>query len=230
MDYEEAYRRMIKTRDELRSKNFVDDSDKEEFKRLTTECNKASSALEKLIKNTMKLKGEAVNENPYLLGSDFKDDKDGRVSELTNFVQGIKGADLATLQFKDNWNEVVFAVDNGDGTFTQMTATFTDARNEIVALAGDTKKVQGKFESFIDGVKNRLQSSKLKLVQKNSSFKINNYIKYFYFLLALHFIFVKTFSICSIVYLLSSSSKIFSSIISEITQIFDFNYRYFRLW
>lgn len=177
MDYEEAYRRMIKTRDELRSKDFVDDSDKEEFKRLTTECNKASSALEKLIKNTMKLKGEAVNENPYLLGSDFKDDKDGRVSELTNFVQGIKGADLATLQFKDNWNEVVFAVDNGDGTFTQMTATFTDARNEIVALAGDTKKVQGKFESFIDGVKNRLQSLSQYFIATVGIYDVWNVIK-----------------------------------------------------
>ena len=177
MDYEEAYRRMIKTRDELRSKDFVDDSDKEEFKRLTTECNKASSALEKLIKNTMKLKGEAVNENPYLLGSDFKDDKDGRVSELTNFVQGIKGADLATLQFKDNWNEVVFAVDNGDGTFTQMTATFTDARNEIIALAGDTKKVQGKFESFIDGVKNRLQSLSQYFIATIGIYDVWNVIK-----------------------------------------------------
>lgn len=177
MDYEEAYRRMIKTRDELRSKDFVDDSDKEEFKRLTTECNKASSALEKLIKNTMKLKGEAVNENPYLLGSDFTDDKDGRISELTNFVQGIKGADLATLQFKDNWNEAIFAVDNGDGTFTKMTATFTEARNEIVALAGDTKKVQSKLESFVDGVKNRLQSLSQYFIATVGIYDVWNVIK-----------------------------------------------------
>lgn len=156
--YKEAYESMMATRDRLRSKNIIDDSDKEEFKRLTTECNNAASALDKLLKSTMKLKGNKANPRDWMLGTDFEDNKEGRKQVLTDFVKSVYDIDVAAEDFKKDWNEVVFAIDNGNGTFTKMTATFTDARNEIVALAGDTDKVQSKFGSFVDGVKSRLQS------------------------------------------------------------------------
>ena len=156
--YEQAYKRLITIRDELRNKDVIDDSDKEEFKRLTIECNNYASALEKVIKNTMQLKSKQNNSRDWMLGADFEDTKEGRIAALTDFVQEMYDVKLAASDFRDNWNEAVFVVDQGNGSFVQMTATFTDARNEIVALAGDTKKVAGTFESFFNELKGKFKS------------------------------------------------------------------------
>ena len=177
-EYEKAYKAMITLRNELRnSDGAISEADEAEFKRLTTECNEYAKALDKLIKSTMKLKGNKANPNDYMLGSDFVDDAQGRKQALTDFVKSVYDIDVAAEDFKKDWNEVVFAVDNGDGTFTQMTATFTAARNEIVALAGDTNKVQGKFESFVDGVKNRLQSLSQYFIATVGIYDVWNVIK-----------------------------------------------------
>ena len=177
-EYEKAYKAMIAFRNELRnSDGVVSEADEAEFKILTTECNEYAKALDKLIKSTMKLKGNKANPNDYMLGSDFVDDAQGRKQALTDFVKSVYDIDVAAENFKKDWNEVVFAVDNGDGTFTQMTATFTAARNEIIALAGDTNKVQGKFESFIDGVKNRLQSLSQYFIATVGIYDVWNVIK-----------------------------------------------------
>ena len=156
--YTQAYNKLIAKRDELMSKDVITDEDKADFKELTTECNNYASALDSVIKNTMKLKGNKANTDDYMLGDDFVDDAEGRKAALTDFVKQVYNIDVAAEDFKDNWNKVVFAVDNGDGTFTQMTATFTEARNEIVALAGDTKKVQSAFANFWDELKGKFKS------------------------------------------------------------------------
>lgn len=177
-EYEKAYKAMIAFRNELRnSDGAVSEADDVEFKRLTTECNEYAKALDKLIKSTMKLKGNKANQNDYMLGSDFVDDAQGRKQALTDFVKSVYDIDVAAENFKKDWNEVVFAVDNGDGTFTQMTATFTAARNEIIALAGDAKKVQSKLESFVDGLKNRLQSLSQYFIATVGIYDVWNVIK-----------------------------------------------------
>jgi len=156
--YKKAYDNLILARDELRSKNAIDESDREAFRTLTTECNNCAKALDKVLQNTLKLKSNKANSHDHMLGEDFVDNKQGRIDALTDFAKQMYGVNVAATDFKDNWNKVVFAVDNGDGTFTQMTATFTDARNEIVAMAGDTKKVQSALSSFLDGFKGRVRS------------------------------------------------------------------------
>ena len=177
-EYEKAYKAMIAFRNELRSSDgIVSEADEAEFKRLTIECNEYAKALDKLIKSTMKLKGNKANPNDYMLGSDFVDNAQGRKQALTDFVKSVYDIDVAAEDFRKDWNEVVFAVDNGDGTFTHMTAKLTDARNEIVALAGDTNKIQGKFESFIDGVKNRLQSLSQYFIATVGIYDVWNVIK-----------------------------------------------------
>ena len=150
---EEAYNRLIEKRKLLASQDIISDDDKSDFKQLTKEFNDCASALDKLIKSSTKLSNNRFNETPYMLGDDFVDDANSRRTALNNFVQSMDGVDAATIKFKDNFNECVFVVKNGDGTFTQMTATFTDARNEIVALAGETKKAT----SFIGGFWNELK-------------------------------------------------------------------------
>ena len=157
--YKNSYEQLIETRDRLRAAPAIDESDREAFKTITTECNNYAKALEKIINSSLKLKGNKANVDDYMLGADFDySNIESRKAALADFAQQMYGVKVEATDFKDNWNKVVFAVKNGDGTFTQMTATFTDARNEIVALAGDTKKVQTAFSSFIDGFKGRVKS------------------------------------------------------------------------
>jgi hypothetical protein len=157
--YNQAYVKLKDTKDKLNNLNGeITDSDKETFKELTTECNEYAKALDKLIKNSLKLHNTKANQEDYMLGSDFVDDKDGRIAALTDFAKEMYGVNVASTDFKDTWNKVVFDVNNGDGTFTRMTATFTEARNEIVAMAGDTKKAQGAFGAFFDELKGKFKS------------------------------------------------------------------------
>lgn len=168
-EYELAYDRLIAKRKELAQLDNLTDSQVADFKQLQTECNNYAKALSKIITDSQKLNASAVNEQPYLLGSDFDDSVSGRKAALTDFVQELYGVSVATEDFKDNFNEVVFAVDNGDGTFTQMSATFNAARTQIVALAGDTKKATGAFESFVNELKGKFKSISAYLI---SSFSI----------------------------------------------------------
>jgi len=156
--YDQAYTKMQNIRNDLNNQADITTDDKEKFKVATTECNEYAKALDKLIKNSLKLHNEKVNPDDYMLGSDFIDDANGRKEALANFAKEMYGVSLSAEDFKKNFNEAVFAVDNGDGTFTKMTAKFTDARNEIVAMAGDTKKVQGAFGAFFDELKGKFKS------------------------------------------------------------------------
>ena len=176
--YTQAYENMIAMRDRLRSSDYISDGDKEGFKTLTTECNNYAKSLEKLINATLKFKGTKANQDDYMLGEDFEySNVENRKAALADFVKQMYGVDVAAENFKNNWNEVVFAVDNGDGTFTQMTATFTAARNEIVAMAGDTKKAQGALANFWDELKGKFKSIGAYLVASVSFYEVWSVIR-----------------------------------------------------
>ena len=155
--YEAAYNNLIAKRKELAQvEGSLTDTQKAEFKALTDECNKAAKSLSKIITDSQKL--QFVNPEPYFLGEDFDNSIEARKTALTDFVQQMYGVTVSAEDFRDNWNEVVFAVDNGDGTFTNMTATFNAARTQIGALAGDVKKTTGVFESFFNELKGKFKS------------------------------------------------------------------------
>lgn len=157
--YKESYQEVVRLQNELSTKKNRTLADEAGFKEATNECNKYARALEKVLENSLKLHNTKANKHDYILGTDFDYfDPDSRQAALSDFAQQMYGVNLATTDFKDDYNKAVFAVDNGNGTFTQMTATFTDARNEIVAMAGDTKKMQTALGSFIDGFKGRVKS------------------------------------------------------------------------
>lgn len=155
---EEAYNKILEKRKQFAGQDIISDDDKSDFKQLTKEFNDCASALDKLIKSSEKLSSNRFNETPYMLGDDFTDDANGRRTALNNFIQSMDGVDAATIKFDDNFNKCMFTVKNGDGTFTKMTATFTDARNEIVALAGETKKATGFIGSFWNELKGKFRS------------------------------------------------------------------------
>lgn len=157
-DLTASYDALVDKRKELAALDHVDDEKDAEFKQLSKEYSAYAKVLDDIIKKTQKLRSQSANNEAYMLGSDFSDTDVGRKAALEDFVQQIYGADVAIEQFKNGYNECVFAVDNGDGTFTQMTAKFTAARNEIVALAGDTKKATTFIGALWDEMKGKFRT------------------------------------------------------------------------
>lgn len=158
--YEAAYNRLKVKREEFAElgDDKLTDSQINEFNRLKETVSAYAKVLTKTITDTRRLKSQAANDTPWMLDEDFQDTQAGRKAALTDFVQSMYGASIAAEDFKNNYNECVFAVDNGDGTFTQMKATFTGARNEIVALAGDVKKSVGVFEAYWNELKSKFRT------------------------------------------------------------------------
>lgn len=155
--YEASYNRLLAKRRELAQvEGQLNDTQKAEFKQLQTECSNYAREIDKVVKSSQKLAASGIGKT--LLGDDFTDSIDGRKSALKDFVQETYGVSVATDSFKNNFNECTFAVKNGDGTFTQMTATINEARTAIVATAGDTKKVTTAWEAFVNMFKGKFKS------------------------------------------------------------------------
>lgn len=155
-ELEAAYDRLIDKKNALNSKDAISDADKAEFKQLTKEYNDCASALDKILISSENLMSQT--KAPYMLGSDFVDDVDGRRAAFDGFLQSINGLDKATIKFDDNFNKCTYTVKNGDGTITKMSASFTEAKNAIVATAGETKKVTSGFASLFNEFKGKLRS------------------------------------------------------------------------
>lgn len=154
---EDAYEKLIEKKRMLESSDTRTKEDELEFKRLTKECNAYASALERVIKNSTKSRGESATK-PYMLGDDFVDNAPGREAALTAFVQQLEGVDASTISFKKNYEECIFTINNGDGTVSKMTARFTDARNEIVTFANETKQVTSAVGNLWNEFKKKLGS------------------------------------------------------------------------
>ena len=170
-EYNAAYERLMAKINELAGASDEEiEQEAANFEQLKTECNDAAKALNKLINDSKKMNSQFVNPESYFLGEDFSDTAEGRRAALTDFVQQVYGINVAAENFRDNWNKVIFAVDNGDGTFTDMTATINTARNQIGAFAGDIHKVTGKFEAFWNEIKGKFRSVGTYLI---SSFSIH---------------------------------------------------------
>ena len=155
---EAAFERLINKKNELAAQDVISPEDKAEFKQLTKEYNDYAAALEKTLKNSLNASNNRANSYRHMLGADFTDNAPGREAALNSFIQSIDGVDEATVRFKNNFNECMFVVRNGDGTFTNMSATFTAARNEIVAIAGETGRATTALASFINEVKGKFKS------------------------------------------------------------------------
>lgn len=158
--YKRSYQEMIDKRDKLRAKDEdITDDDKEEFKRATTECNNYAKALEKLLNNTLKAHDSRINSTPYMLGADFNyNDIEARKTALSDFAKEMYGVAIGTEHLDDNYSKAMFEIKNSDGTITKITASFTEARNEIVAMAGDSKKSIGLMGQLWDQYKGKVKS------------------------------------------------------------------------
>ena len=154
--YEAAYNRLIAKRKELTQLDIVPDSEKAEFKQLQTECNNFAKALEKIISDSQKLR--ANSDKTGWLGEDFDDSASGRAAALQDFVEEMYGTTAIVDKFTDANNKLFFTVDNGDGTFSRMTAEINAARSAIEATVNSTEKSISAFQSLWNEFKGKLRS------------------------------------------------------------------------
>lgn len=123
----------------------------EAFKQAQIECNRYAAELNKVIKQEEQLSAGADYASP--VNEDFDDSLSGRKKALEDFVNAIP--DTAIGKFNADFTELTYTVKNGDGTFTNMTATLNAARDTIFATAGETEKATTAFGKFLNEVKGK---------------------------------------------------------------------------
>lgn len=157
--YEASYNRLLAKRKELAQvEGPLTSTQIAEFNQLKTECAQTAKAIEDIIKASNKLKNAPNMDKFSSVGADFEDNAEGRKAALSDFVQQMYGVSVAAEDFQDNYTKCVWVVDNGDGTFTQMTATFDKARNTIVATSGEIKKTTTFLGSLFDEIKGKFRT------------------------------------------------------------------------
>ena len=125
----------------------------EEFKRAQIECNRYTQELNKVVTQEEKLRTNSAGASP--IAEDFKDTLQGRKKALEDFVNAIP--DTAVGKFNADFTELTYTVKNGDGTFTNMTATLNAARSVIFATAGETEKATTAFGKFWNELKGKMK-------------------------------------------------------------------------
>ena len=164
--YTAAYQKLIDKQKEYKVGQKLDTDQEAEFKQLQAACNGYARELDKLINSSKKFAESAQNVTG--VDEDFKDTIEGRKKALQDYVQVQYGASAKIGEFKKDWNELTFAIDNGNGTFTQMTAAINPARNAIGAIAGDTKKATSAFGQFFDELKGKFKTISTYLISSFS--------------------------------------------------------------
>lgn len=116
----------------------------EAFKQAQIECNRYAKELNNIVTQEEKLKSDSLDVSP--ISEDFENTIQGRKKALEDFVNTIPSAAIG--KFNSDFTKLTYTVKNGDGTFTNMTATLNAAGNAIFAAAGETEKATTAFGRF----------------------------------------------------------------------------------
>lgn len=154
-DYEDALTRLKGLYEQFK-KSKPEDADIIDFKTASTECNSLHKELEKLVKTYQKLHGDATVDIP--LGDDFVNNIKNRKQALQDYVELMYGSRAKVGDFKNDYHDLLFTINNGDGTFTEAKVSIDNLGTSIIETAGDTKKAKSAFESFADEVKGKFKS------------------------------------------------------------------------
>lgn len=172
--YEVAYNKLIAKRKEFSAiESELTDIQKSEFKQLQTECNDYAKTLSKIISDSKKLEANSVKK--YTLAKDFDISSiDDRKKALNDSIEHLYGVNAKIGEFKNNFNQLLFTIDNGDGTFTNMTASINAAGTAIYATAGETEKATTAVGRYIEELKGKFRSISAYVI---SSFSIQEVIQ-----------------------------------------------------
>ena len=154
--YAAAYEKLINLQKEYKVGQVLDSKQEQEFNDARVACSNYAKELEKLLKTHQKSKDSAAAH--YELGGDFVDNDAGKKKALQDFLEMTYGADATFKKFDDGFNKIIYTVNNGDGTFTEMTATINNTRTAIDAVAGEAKEATSVFASFWKELKGKFGS------------------------------------------------------------------------
>lgn len=124
----------------------------EAFKQAQIEFNRYAQELGKVVKEEEKLVSNSIDTSTPV-AEDFQNDMQGRKKALEDFVNSIPEAAIG--KFNSDFTELTYTVKNGDGTFTNMTATLNAAGTTIYKTAGETEKATTAFGRFFDELKDK---------------------------------------------------------------------------
>lgn len=145
----------------------------EEFKRAQLECNRYAKELNNVVTQEEKLKSNSTGSTP--VAEDFQDTRQGRKNALEDFVNAIP--DAAINKFNADFTELTYTVKNGDGTFTNMTATLNAARDTIYTTAGETERATTRFGKFWNELKGKMSGIATYLISMTTFQQIWGQIK-----------------------------------------------------
>lgn len=154
--YTAAYRELINVQSKFKIGESPTKEQEQEFDEARTACTKYAKELEKLLNVYNKSKTSSTSHN--LLEGDFKDTSDGREKALKQLMEDTYGANASIVKFDDNYNKLIYTVDNGNGTFTTMTSVINNTRTAIDTTAGEVKEATSVFASFWNELKGKFKS------------------------------------------------------------------------
>ena len=146
-EYEGAWNRLSEVYRRVQSAPNPTEDDKIAFKEASAECNNLGKEVEKLLKTYDKMHNGSNVVDSIELG-----DYANREQELRDYVEATYGAKAAIGDFKNNFNELEFTINNGNGTFTKAKVSVDNLRTSIVETQGDTQKATSKFGEFFSAV------------------------------------------------------------------------------
>lgn len=155
-EYTTAYNALLSIQSKFKSGEIITDEQTQEFNDARMACAKYAQELNKVLAASEKAKSGASYSR--LLSGDFVDNAAGRQTALTTFIQDVHGANATVEYFTDNFNKLIFTVDNGDGTFTRMSAAINAARSGIDETVQSTEAATSVIGRFWNEIKGKLTS------------------------------------------------------------------------
>lgn len=138
--YEATWSRLQTLYATLQSMPNPTKDDEASFKAASAECNRLGKEVEKLINAYNKM-----NSDPTKVGSRALVDYNNRVKELQDYVADTHGKHAVIDGFRNNYNELLFTINNGNGTFTKAKVAVDNLRASIVETNGDTEKATSRL-------------------------------------------------------------------------------------
>lgn len=152
-EYEAAWSKLQGLYTQLQNMPNPTKDDEANFKAASAECNKLGKEVEKLL-NTY----DKMNSDPTKVGSKVLIDYNNRAKELQDYVDETHGSNAQIDGFKNNYNELLFTIDNGNGTFTKAKVAVDNLGTSIIETHGDVKTATTGFSRLFGELSSKFKS------------------------------------------------------------------------
>ena len=153
-EYEVSLGRVKKLYEQFKTSTPTD-ADIIDFKSASSECNNLHRELEKVVKTYQKMHGDVAVDIPL---DNFVNNATNRKQALQDYIDMMYGSRAKIVDWKNDYHDLLFTINNGDGTFTEAKASIDNLGTSLVETAGDTKRIKSGIETFVDSVKGKMKS------------------------------------------------------------------------